>query len=159
VTRWQSWLATLEAMVYLFAVRTLRRTVPMRMWSKLMGFPHSASLSLESGQHESPPGAARAQATTAERNASQGVSRACKRFPKVFSCLDQACAGQLMLRRQGFPGIVVIGLARTSNHPNTEDLAHAWLETPQGNIIIGGSSAEEYLPVTRFVLGSNGNHK
>jgi hypothetical protein len=71
------------------------------------------------------------------------VTRASKLVP-FATCLTQALAGGFLIRRAGSPAIIHFGVARGE----AGFKAHAWLES-DGGILIGGSEAAAYLPLTR----------
>jgi len=73
--------------------------------------------------------------------------RAASRYvPKARNCLPQALAIQVLLRQEGFPARLHIGIARGEG----EQLeAHSWLEC-EGRIVIGGSELEHYTRLTIF---------
>ena len=71
------------------------------------------------------------------------VERAAVRIPGA-SCLTQALAAHLLLRKHGHPSRLCLGVARTEGK---KFRAHAWLES-QGRIVIGadGVAALTRLP-------------
>lgn len=145
-------------MLALAMIGLLRRLMPMRVWSKLMGTPRSpASGKGVSDQNDTnspePPPFSRH-----ELEVSRGVTRASRLARGRFSCLDQACAGYLMLRRRGVSGILNIGILRNAATPYGEPLAHAWLETASGRLI-GGSFHQDYVPVTVFMARRDDTEK
>jgi hypothetical protein len=73
----------------------------------------------------------------------RAVTRASKLVP-VATCLTQALAGALLLRRAGNNAVIHFGVAKGE----AGFKAHAWLES-NGGILIGGSEAASYLPLTR----------
>jgi hypothetical protein len=80
-------------------------------------------------------------------------------LPFEPSCLAQATAGQVMLRRRGQPGVVVIGLrpptaaSPVAEFPTGEDRdrwgAHAWLMGSAG-ALTGGPAAEGFTAINVF---------
>jgi hypothetical protein len=73
------------------------------------------------------------------------VKQASRYVPRA-TCLTQALAAQVMLRREGFPAQVRIGVALNSK---SELKAHAWLES-EGKILIGDSEVDRFTPLPRF---------
>jgi len=73
----------------------------------------------------------------------RAVTRASKLVP-FATCLTQALAGGLLIRRSGRDATIHFGVARGE----AGFKAHAWLES-DGGILIGGSEAAAYLPLTR----------
>ena len=73
--------------------------------------------------------------------------RAASRYvPKARNCLPQALAVKVMLRQEGFPARLHIGVARGEG----EQLeAHSWVEC-EGRIVIGGSELEHYSRLATF---------
>ncbi len=71
------------------------------------------------------------------------VTRASKLVP-FATCLTQALAGGFLIRRAGSDAIIHFGVAKG----DAGFKAHAWLEC-NGGILIGGSEAAAYLPLTR----------
>ena len=73
----------------------------------------------------------------------RAVTRASKLVP-FATCLTQALAGGFLIRRAGRNAVIHFGVARG----DAGFKAHAWLES-DGGILIGGSEAAAYLPLTR----------
>lgn len=86
---------------------------------------------------------------------SVAIARACRALPFEPTCLAQAAAGQVMLRRRGEPGTVVIGLWRAPVHPSFSEssipawAAHAWLVGATGTLT-GGTAESEFTAATAF---------
>jgi hypothetical protein len=67
-------------------------------------------------------------------------------FVPRASCLTQALAGEVLLRRSGHEAGLHLGV----RHAPAGDLrAHAWLES-DGRIVTGGPGHERYAPLTRL---------
>jgi hypothetical protein len=64
--------------------------------------------------------------------------------PGVKTCLAQALAVQVLLRRRGYPALLHIGVVRAGQE---QFEAHAWVES-DGEVVIGGSKLERYTPLT-----------
>jgi len=65
------------------------------------------------------------------------------RFIPAASCLTQALATDLLLKRHGYLGVLHIGVAKKGKGRLA---AHAWLEYA-GTIIIGGRGHMDYTPL------------
>jgi hypothetical protein len=85
-----------------------------------------------------PPRSARDLAAT--------VEHACRLLPGASTCLPDAFAGCALLRREGLPAEVRIGVRR---EPGGGLRAHAWVEV-DGDAVLG-ASGEEYWPFPRPV--------
>ncbi len=73
------------------------------------------------------------------------VCEASRYVPKA-TCLTQALAAQVLLKKGGYPASVRIGVGRDDDG---EFQAHAWVES-QGKVVLGGSKLARYtqlLPV------------
>jgi hypothetical protein len=70
------------------------------------------------------------------------VARA-SRFVPQATCLPQALAAQVLLKRLGFPAELRIGVAKNGAR---ELQGHAWVEN-QGRIMVGEEGAEIYFPL------------
>jgi hypothetical protein len=86
---------------------------------------------------------------------SQKVSLVSHFFPGA-SCLTQALAAQVLLRREGFDPKLQLGVARDEAG---KFIAHAWIEC-DGRIVIGGSNGTvpySALRASERPLRDNGN--
>jgi len=71
------------------------------------------------------------------------VRMAAAGLPVSTSCLVRALAGEVILRRRGYPARLCIGVA----HPAGADWqAHAWLEN-DGHVVLGAEGAERFTPL------------
>jgi transglutaminase superfamily protein len=89
---------------------------------------------------------ARTPSEAAERTSAERVVWAvtvASRHVARATCLTQALAVELLLRRQGYPAHLRIGVGRAGD---TGIEAHAWVES-QGRIVIGGSGQGRYTPL------------
>ena len=77
------------------------------------------------------------------------VKRAARLVPS--GCLPQAIAAQCLLRREGQPSRVVFGDARDTDGGLK---AHAWLRH-DGRTVLGGETADRYLPLAALRSGSD----
>jgi hypothetical protein len=75
----------------------------------------------------------------------QTIASAAARLPGNSSCLAQAIAGRLMLRRRRVSSQIVLGV----NMVDGSLQAHAWL-VAQGGIVCGGQTADRYVPLAAF---------
>lgn len=140
---------TLEALLLLVAVEAARRAVPMRHWSSVIGRPRAVPGAWH-GQAVERLGRA-GPAERAERVVADAVRRAGRRLPWQPTCLAEAVAGQVMLRRRHRAGVVVIGLrpgAPRAPH-GSRTPPHAWLLGPTGPLL-GVAASAGFTPVTVF---------
>jgi len=72
------------------------------------------------------------------------------RSPWRSTCLAQALAGSVMLRRRRLPGTLVLGVAR-SDAEGRQLMAHAWLSSGRA-IITGIDEHERYNAVAKFTV-------
>lgn len=140
---------TAEALLLLVLVAGVKRVAPMRYWAFLLGRPRPVPDGWR-GRAVERLGRA-GPATEPERLVVQAVRRAVRRLPWRPSCLAQAVAGQVMLRRRGSAGVVVIGLRPDSVDGVGRDgaPAHAWLLGPSGPML-GAAASTGFTPVTVF---------
>lgn len=124
-----------EAMALLALASLGRRAVPMRRWARVLGNRTVA--------HSAVPSPVRL--TGVEDEVSRALRVATDTVPFTASCLDQAVAGSLLLRRRGLGATVVIGLSTIDPHKS-----HAWLLGPSGEVLVGGIVADGFVPVTEF---------
>lgn len=133
VTTFRRRLRVLEALVLVLVGRGLRRWVPMRRWSRVLG-------------PTAPPTAEPVPGTPqgAEEAVAAAVGSASRRVGA--NCLEQAFAASLMLRRRGDHGVVVIGLDRA----DPSAAPHAWLVGSSGRVVVGGETRDRFVPVSQF---------
>ena len=72
---------------------------------------------------------------------SRAVSAASRFLPQT-SCLTQAVALQILLKRSGFQSKLRIGVAKN----NGAFESHAWVEN-QGQVVIGDFEVQRYTPI------------
>ena len=137
-------LRTTEALLLLLLVGAAKRAVPMRYWSFLLGRPRAVPGDWRGRAVERL--ARTGPATGRERVVVQAIRRAGRRLPWSPSCLAEAVAGQVMLRRRGGAGVVVIGLRPGAGDGSS---AHAWLLGPSGPLL-GAAASAGFTPVTVF---------
>lgn len=75
----------------------------------------------------------------------RAVTAAARRLPWHSTCLMQAFAGRLMLKRRGIPSTLMIGVATNKGRFG----AHAWLLAGDG-VICGGQEAPLFKPIVGF---------
>ena len=73
----------------------------------------------------------------------RAVLTASRYVPGFHTCLTQALAVQFLLKREGYPAHLCIGVAKAS--PGQLQ-AHAWVES-DGVVVIGGSDSKCYTPL------------
>ena len=72
------------------------------------------------------------------------IDAASRRVPRA-SCLTQAVAGQILLRRHGIASTLQVGVIRDQQGFR----AHAWIEEG-GRILIGGIGSKQFTAMTEF---------
>ena len=146
VSRWSHRGRVVEAIGLLAVAAIAQRWISMPRWSRLLG---SAS---------APPAAWRGEqigqlplrwASSSERKVFKAVDSASRLVPWHPKCLAEATAGQLMLRRLGSPGVVVIGLRPSEINATERWDAHAWLLGRHG-ALTGGPAARGFTATTVF---------
>lgn len=106
--------------------------------------PSRMTLDLLRRLADSPPRATPGSRPSAARLVAS-VERASRRVPHA-TCLTQAVAAKLLLRRFGYPGRLCVGVARDAGGSYR---AHAWLEDG-GRILIGGAASRAYARLAAF---------
>ena len=145
VTRFRARSRTVEALVLVSAAAAAQKWVPMPRWSALLGRQAAVPDQWRGQTVETLPVAA---GSLTERRVAGSVRRASQLLPWEPTCLAQATAGQIMLRRRGEPGRVVIGLRRPEDADRQWD-AHAWLLGTKG-ALTGGPAAAGFTATTVF---------
>lgn len=125
-----------EATVLLVGATILRKTIPMKRWSTLLGSPTEPTPPLVE--------LAKEPLTGRDADVASAIQVARHILPYQPNCLDQATAAQLMLRFRGQPGSVIIGL-----EPANDWKAHAWLIGRSGTVV-GGDVSDRFTPATAF---------
>jgi Transglutaminase-like superfamily len=82
-----------------------------------------------------------AKLVTGVENLKRALAVMSRYIPRC-TCLIQALAMSLLLKRYGYPSHLLIGVARNEDG---KFLAHAWVES-QGQIVIGGSKVDQFTP-------------
>lgn len=132
-----------QAMGLLAVGGALQKWVPMERWSGLLGEHGPVPQQWQGSAIVRLPARVDGQVEKAVAFAIQSGAR---RLPWKPTCLAEATAGQVMLRRRGGPGVVVIGL-RPNGTPKWD--AHAWLLGRRG-ALTGGPAAQGFTPTTVF---------
>lgn len=141
--KWRHRGRVVQAMGLLTAGGALQKWVPMERWSGLLG------------EHGPVPAEWQGAAITrlparvdglVEKQIAVAIHSGSRWLPWKPTCLAEATAGQVMLRRRGQPGVVVIGL-RPNGTPKWD--AHAWLLGRRG-ALTGGPAAQGFTPTTVF---------
>lgn len=125
----------LEALCYLVVAWITVRMVPSRRWGRLLG-PRI--------EGESPESSVSTHAAT--RQVRWGVQSVAQHLPWHSTCLMQALAGRLMLRRRGIASQIILA-ARPGSAGALE--AHAWLTACEG-IVLGERDAGDYQALAQF---------
>lgn len=89
---------------------------------------------------------ARERATAGRASEEQivwAVARASHYVPGAHSCLPRALAAHVLLRREGHPSDLRIGVA-LDEHKKLQ--AHAWVES-RGKVVIGDTDLTRYTPL------------
>lgn len=115
----------------LFKAVCLVATVRLALWV----LPFRAIRGVVDRAARNPAGSAECRPDRVD-NVIWAVTAASRRIPAA-SCLTQALASQVLLRRQGCPAVLRIGVAPGESG---EVAAHAWIES-NGRIVIGGSDS------------------
>jgi hypothetical protein len=137
--RWR----VVEAVVLVTLAAGAQRWIPMPRWSKILGTPVAVPDSWRGRSIEILP---TRWASPEELGAARAVRGAARVVPWTPRCLAEATAGQVLLRRAGHPGVVVIGLKPTDS--GSWD-AHAWLLGAHG-ALTGGRAAAGFTATTAF---------
>ncbi len=144
--RWTHRLRVLEAVVLLTAAAAAQRWVPMPRWSGVLGRPAAVPADWHGHAIIELPVAA---ASLPELHTVRAVRRASRLVPWSPRCLAEATTAQMLLRQQGHPGVVVIGLRPPADGSATTWDAHAWLLGHAG-ALTGGPAAQGFTATTVF---------
>ena len=71
------------------------------------------------------------------------ITVASRYLPGTRSCLPQALAAELLLRRHGHPATLRLGVARNDGR---DFRAHAWVES-EGRVVFGATHQPRYTPL------------
>lgn len=111
-------------------------------WVFIFLFPIRLTARLMEKHHSAAP-----QNAAAIRRAQQvctRLRRVAHKLPWRTSCLVQAMAGHLLLRRRGIPTRIRIGVRKADG----KLAAHAWLITDEHTMLLGAEGAEAFTPLT-----------
>ncbi len=137
-------------MVLLTVFGAAQRWVPMPRWARVLGRAGEVPDAWRGQRIErlmARPG------SPVERQVMVAVQRAARALPWSPTCLAEAAAGQVLLRRAGAAGVVVIGLRRTDPSVSAAWDAHAWLLGAQG-ALTGGPAASGFTATTVYEVPS-----
>lgn len=130
----------------LILAKVLFRTIALPRWSTLLGQPTNTDGLDVNGL----------PAQGSEGVVALGIARAAHRLPGNYTCLEQASAGQFMLKLRGMPGAVVIGLKSNGIMPDGiipdgNGEGHAWLVGKSGVLTGRVDHGQDVLtPVSAF---------
>lgn len=127
----------LQAAAWLAALRAAILVLPFRRITLLMGLAPGENLAV----------ADRMQAEGAVR-IGWAVRTVAPRTPWQSTCLAQALAGALLLRRRGLPGTLYLGVAKKDGAADAL-IAHAWLRCGDA-ILTGPAGRERYAAIAAF---------
>lgn len=152
--RWSGRARTAEAMALLTVGGAVQRWVPMTRWAGWLGTPAGVP---DAWRGSAVQRLIRMTPTPLETQVRAAVNAGSEHLPWEPTCLAQALAAQVMLRRRGSAGVVVIGLRRSSaaaaegaEDPGADGWeAHAWLMAPSG-VLTGGPAARGFTATSVF---------
>ena len=129
---------TLEAAALLMLVRTALRALPFATLCRLLNRFCSRSVAIDDvDEPRADPGVARIGAA---------VIRAARRLPRM-TCLVEATAADVMLRRRGYASTLKFGVRAPEAGVSLN--AHAWVECA-GMVVVGGRvELADYVVLTR----------
>jgi hypothetical protein len=125
------------------------RLLPCRWYAPLLG--RQETVPPPSGDPEPEPSTARAADGTSNSHDDVALTlmrclrRGCRFLPWHSTCLMQAMAGQVMLRRRSLPGVVYFGFRRGGGGQDF----HAWLQLG-GVPVSGGRDATDCVVLAIF---------
>jgi hypothetical protein len=126
-----------EALFWLGTARLALRLLPSRWLAPCFGQPMAAR----------PPSEALSVPRSQACRLGWALDTLSRSLPWKCSCLTQALAGKMMLRRRGWPSVLVLGVARADQ---TTFMAHAWLQC--GTLILTGAPGHgRFHVLTTFV--------
>ncbi len=131
--------AWFEALVLFHAFRLGLRVVPFRWFRALFGDPGP----LDRPGERRPVGPPAAAAATVRR----WLKRASRHLPDT--CLAQALAGRVMLRRRGLASALSFGARDEDTAPAR---FHAWL-VHDGHVLSGGAGLRRYTVIATYYDG------
>jgi Transglutaminase-like superfamily len=148
IRNWRDYMRAGEALWLLVVFGAAQRFIPMAWWSGVLGRNARVPRHWQGVTAITPT---LRLSVIEERAVAIAIRRACRRLPFKPTCLAQASAGQIMLRRRGRSGVVVIGLRLDPISPGKSWEAHAWLLGKCG-AITGGENAHGFTPTNVFEI-------
>lgn len=148
--RWAHRARVVEAVGLFVVAAFAQRFVPMPRWSGVLGTPGTVPADWQGTAVVRLPVRT---ATLPELHTVRALRTARRLVPWSPRCLVEATAGQVLLRQQGSPGVVVIGLrppeGGAPRATGTPWDAHAWL-IGQTGALSGGPAAAGFTATTVF---------
>ncbi len=133
---WRTRRRTVEAMAWLVAAYALVRLLPFALFKVVAGpVEHGSTDDQITDGPTEPVALAVARA----------VGSGTRRLPMHSTCLMQALAARMMLRRRRVPSVLVVGVRSRDGRPG----AHAWL-IAGGGAVCGGQEAADFRPIAAF---------
>jgi Transglutaminase-like superfamily len=132
-----------EAVTWLGLLRAATLVLPYRRVAALLRLTQSAASDVAPGPSDGP------ESGRAQRGAEAigwAVQGAASRTPWLSACLVQSLAAHVMLRRQGVPSVVYLGVAKDAAGDFS---AHSWLRCGD-RIVTGGSSQQRYSVIAAY---------
>jgi hypothetical protein len=134
----------IEAVIWLGVLRAITLVLPFRRVASLLRLTQSAASDV------SPPGpSAGREPGHADRAAGAigwAVQGAASRTPWLSACLVQSLAAHVMLRRQGVPSVVYLGVAKDAAG---DFIAHSWLRCGD-RMVTGGGSYQQFSVIAAY---------
>ncbi len=146
IRNWHDYMRAAEALCLLVLFGFAQRFIPIAWWSGFLGC--NARIP-KHWQGVKTVTAMQRLSVIEERAVAIAIRRAYRRLPFQPTCLAQASAGQMMLRRRGRSGVVVIGMRLYPISTDKRWEAHAWLLGKCG-AITGGKNAHGFTPTNVF---------
>jgi Transglutaminase-like superfamily len=133
----------IEAVLWLGLLRAATSLLPYRRVAALLRLTQSDAADVPPGAPTDPGSARACRAADAIGWAVQGGA---SRTPWLSACLVQALAGHVMLRRQGVPSVVYLGVAKDTAG---DFIAHSWLRCGD-RIVTGGGSYRQFSVIAAY---------
>lgn len=149
---WAQWSLFLQALVALCLARAALLLAPFALSARWLGLrQEGAAPSGEAASGPGDPASVPGDAASVSGDAASvawAVRAAAGRLPWQSTCLVQALAGALLLRRRGMPATLVLGVARD---PQRGVTAHAWLRCGE-HVLTGAHPPGSFQELKRFAL-------
>jgi hypothetical protein len=133
----------IEALIWLGLLRVATLVLPYRRVAALLRLTQSAASDVAPG---APTGHESGRAYRDAGAIGWAVQGAASRTPWLSACLVQALAAHVMLRRQGVPSVVYLGVAKDAAGGFS---AHSWLRCGD-RIVTGGGSRQRYSVIAAY---------